>query len=239
MEVLNTFTPFPRLPQELRLKIWQATMEPRLVCIKWSPRLSQCITPDTPTILQVTHESREEGLKTYRPSFATISSSRPVVYANLSLDTVSFEWETANAYINHFCQGSLKIALKEVKFLTLSNSEFENALHDRLYCLLDEFSELEELLVSGCAETPDRTLVSRPELEEDIKTNIFPAGPNENSDSVPTLVCLDRGYHCPSHWWFKQCNEWCPRQMGRGIELFEKPDWMSIVSSINDGATPS
>jgi len=239
METLNTFTPFSRLPQELCLKIWQATIESRIVRIRWSPQLTQCITPDNPTILQVTHESRKEGLKTYRPSFATTSSSRPVVYANLSFDTISFDWETATEYLNHFCQGSLKTALKQVKFLTLSNTEFENALHDRLHCLLDEFSELEELHVSGCSESPERPLIVRPELEQDIKTHIFPAGPDENSDSMPTLVCLDRGYQCPSHWWFKQCNEWCPRRMGRGIEQFEKPDWVSIVSSINDAATPS
>jgi len=117
----------------------------------WSPQLTQFITPDNPTILRVTHESREEGLKTYRPSFATTSFSRPVVYANRSLDTVSFDWEIANECIKHFsCRWSLRTALEKVKFLTLSNTQFENVLHNWECCLLDKFSELEELHVSGC-----------------------------------------------------------------------------------------
>ncbi|KAE9380141.1 hypothetical protein N431DRAFT_432430 [Stipitochalara longipes BDJ] len=234
MDNFNTFTLFPKLPQELRLKVWQSTVEPRIVRIKWSQQLSQCTTLDNPIILRISHESREEGLKTYRPAFATISASQPVIYANFSLDTVDFDWETAYGQLSYFTHGELKTALKAVKSLTIHKLEFEHQLEEPWISLLAEFSELDTLIVSGCAEDPERPLISKPEvMEEDIKTTIFMAGENENSDSMPMLVCLDRGIECPRHWWFKQCNEWCPRRMGRGLEEFEKPDWLSIVSSVD------
>jgi hypothetical protein len=130
-------------------------------------------------------------LKTYRPSFATASTSRPVVYVNF----------------------------------TIHKDDLEHQLEKPWISLLSEFSELEVLLVSGCAESPERLLISKPlAMEEDIKTTIWGAGPDEKSDSMPMLVCLDRGYECSKHWWFKQCNEWCPRRMGRGTEEFGKPD---------------
>jgi hypothetical protein len=237
MEALNTFTLFPRLPQELRLKIWQSTIDPRIVHIKWSRLLSQCVTPDNPIILQVSRESREEGLKTYRPSFATTSSSTPVVYANFSLDTVSFDWDTVYGRLSHFISGDLKAALKQVRSVTIHKIDFENQLEEPWASVLAEFSELEKLLVSGCAEAEELPLRANPAaMEEDIKTHIFPAEPDENSDSMPTLVCLDQGYKCPAHWFFKQCNEWCPRRMGRGTEEFEKLDWFSILRSVGDVA---
>jgi hypothetical protein len=225
MSTLNTFTSFPRLPQELRLKIWQSTIEPRIVRIHWSRQLSQCSTQNNPIILQVSHESSEEGLKTYRPSFATTSTSRPVVYVNFTLDSVSFEWETAYGLLGNFTHGELKVALKAVNSLTIHKDDLEHQLEEPWISLLSEFSELKALLVSGCAESPERPLISKPlAMEEDIKTTIWGAGPDEKSDSMPMLVCLDRGYECPKHWWFKQCNEWCPRRMGRGTEEFGKPD---------------
>jgi hypothetical protein len=234
MDTSKTFTLFPQLPQELRLKVWQSTIEPRIVRIKWSAQLSQCTTPDNPIILRVSHESREEGLKTYRPAFVTASASRPVVYANFLLDTVDFDWETAYGQLSHFIHGELKTALKAVKSLIIRKLDFEVELAEPWISLLAEFSELETLIVSGCAEDPDRPVISRPEqMEEDIKITIFMAGEHENSDSMPKLVCLEKGYECPKHWWFKQCNEWCPRRMGRGLEEFEKPDWLSIVSSVD------
>jgi len=92
------------------------------------------------------------------------------------------------------------------------------------------------------AKSPERPLVVRPELEQGLKTHVFPDCLDEISDSMPTLVCLDRGYQCPSHWWFKQCNEWCPRRMSwvrRGTPLPERPAWMNIIRIINEAARPS
>lgn len=205
--------------------------------IKWSQLLSKCTTLDNPIILRVSHESREEGLKTYQPAFATTPGSQPVVYANFSLDTVDFDWETAYGQLSHFTHGELNTALKAVKSLIIHKPAFERELEEPWRSLLAEFSELEVLIVSGCAADPDRPLISKPEvMMEDIKSTIFMAGKNEDSDAMPKLVCLDRGYQCPKHWWFKQCNEWCPRRMGRGLVKFEKPDWLSIVSSVDNVA---
>lgn len=237
MDTFQVFKQFPRLPQEIRLKIWRATIEPRVVRIKWSSQLLQCVTPDNPTILQVSHESREEGLRTYRPSFDTTNSSGPIVYANFSLDTVCFDWVTAYRHLNQFRRGELKGSLKQTRSLSISKVDFKAEMAEPWVSLLAEFSELEVLIVSGCTESRERPPLVTPDvqhsLEHDIKTHIFAAGSDENSDSMPTLVCLDRGYECLQHWWFKQCNEWCPRRMGRGKDEFEKPDWISILSSLD------
>ena len=71
-----TFTPFPKLPIELRFKIWEYfnQSEPRYVEVKilppaindltWSVPKFQSLTP-TPVILHVCHEGRQVGLKRY------------------------------------------------------------------------------------------------------------------------------------------------------------------------------
>ena len=112
-------------------------------------------------------------MKTYRPSFATISTSRSVVYVNFTLDSVSFEWETAYGLLRNFTHGELKAALKAVKSLTIHKDNLEHQLEEPWICLLSKFSELEVLLVSGCAKSPERPLISKPlAMEEDIKTTI-------------------------------------------------------------------
>lgn len=205
--------------------------------IEWSPYLSQCTTPDNPIILRVSHESREEGLRTYRPAFATTPGSKPVVYANFSLDTVDFDWVIPNSQLSHFTHGELNTALKDVKSLTIRDVFLQLELVESWRSLLAEFSELEVLIVSNCLAEPDRPLISNPEaMEEDIRTSIFMAGEDENSDAMPKLVCLKSGYECSTHWWFKQCNEWCPRRMGRGSGESEKPNWLSIFSSVSNAA---
>lgn len=96
----STFHPFLKLPLELRLAIWNLSIEPRYVNIKWSGKHRRCLSTNTknsvPSLLHTCRESRYEGLKTYTlcfgrtPEFASI-------YFSYELDAAYFLWESFGA----------------------------------------------------------------------------------------------------------------------------------------------
>jgi hypothetical protein len=98
---LDQFTLFPKLPLELRNKIWQiAAFEPRAIDLDCgSGRSGLSILrnqPKIPPILQATYESRQEGLRYYTPCTERSPSWRPrpspwmiserTVYVNFAVD---------------------------------------------------------------------------------------------------------------------------------------------------------
>lgn len=96
---LTTFTLFPRLPSELRLKIWGYILhQPRLIKVitnrkHWRDPYASAgwtapFTP-TPVALHVCSESRSEALKTYELTFGSPFAS-PRVYIDYSIDTIRF-----------------------------------------------------------------------------------------------------------------------------------------------------
>ncbi|KAF8855984.1 hypothetical protein BDZ45DRAFT_804489 [Acephala macrosclerotiorum] len=106
---LETFHPFPKLPVELRLKVWKfVSFLPRIVDV-WSKNFSikcydyrEALIPHymftrspPPAILQICRESRNEALKHYTLDFAAerdegayVVSSKPRIYINWKVDTV-------------------------------------------------------------------------------------------------------------------------------------------------------
>jgi hypothetical protein len=68
---LSKFTLFMKLPQELRLKIWRHTFEPRKIVIRVESDASFCPNAhyQHPIALQICSESREEALKWYKVYF--------------------------------------------------------------------------------------------------------------------------------------------------------------------------
>jgi hypothetical protein len=173
---MSTFTLFPTLPIELRLKIWRFTLPgPRNVGIKirfkdngfggWMSRPS---TPPPPTALQICHESRAEALKTYILSFGT-TAYPPTIYFNYEIDTLCFgdgphalslgkereEGIRASDYLLNLWVGksnypgrqSKAILAGTVRFLTLDADE---SIYGRAYFCWEEirrFEGLEELLI--------------------------------------------------------------------------------------------
>jgi hypothetical protein len=97
----EVFTCFPRLPLELRLKVfWRTLPGPRIVRLVFKERdysynnrsgvLSDMESYATiPVILHVCKESREEALRQYQLQFA-IGSHLPNVYFNFKIDTLYF-----------------------------------------------------------------------------------------------------------------------------------------------------
>lgn len=65
-----TFHLFPRLKPELRLEVWDAIMEPRLVDIRISDRTGTPVTrAQTLQVLHVNCESRKHALLKYKAIF--------------------------------------------------------------------------------------------------------------------------------------------------------------------------
>ncbi|RFU78378.1 hypothetical protein TARUN_3900 [Trichoderma arundinaceum] len=90
---MSTFHPFPRLPLELRARIWGLTAHPRLVHVRVKKHESRpfgvvCVTSPTPPppVMQVCQESREYG--PYRRAF-TIGSEARYLWVNFESDMIS------------------------------------------------------------------------------------------------------------------------------------------------------
>jgi hypothetical protein len=107
MEIVKatTFTLFPKLPSELRLKIWRlAAPGPRTVPVEYrmkydtfeGKRVSTFSgwrsSDPVPVILHICHEARDEALKSYQPAFGSYFQ-QPKIYINFDIDTVLFGME--------------------------------------------------------------------------------------------------------------------------------------------------
>jgi hypothetical protein len=80
---LTEFHPFPRLPSELRLKIWKLNMPgPRVVELRYSKKIYHAISPtSTPALLHVCREVRflylETRVSNLRQMFAVVLEHSP------------------------------------------------------------------------------------------------------------------------------------------------------------------
>lgn len=76
----STFTCFPSLPPEIRLKIWEYLIQPRVIlaaCIdsrfqdeKHAQIAQRPTRPATPVLLHINHETRSLALRHYEPAFS-------------------------------------------------------------------------------------------------------------------------------------------------------------------------
>ena len=90
----DTFTLFPKLPPELRIKIWSFALEPRVVEIdehtstramgKWTYDYGRCGKP--PSLLQVNAEARSIAMSSHRLSFFNVVGGP--TYFNFEKDTL-------------------------------------------------------------------------------------------------------------------------------------------------------
>ncbi|CZR63584.1 uncharacterized protein PAC_13481 [Phialocephala subalpina] len=96
---LDTFTCFPKLPVELRLKIWKyaSRNEPRTINLHVRTGYRDGVQPSAPGILEACHESKEEALQYYTPCWEIVEkmlrrkgdrreSASRVVYVNFDID---------------------------------------------------------------------------------------------------------------------------------------------------------
>ncbi|PKX93384.1 2EXR domain-containing protein [Aspergillus novofumigatus IBT 16806] len=92
---MAAFRLFPHLPFELRAQIWQLTVEPRTVEVRVKKVdglrgkiLHVTSSTPVPTVLQVCHEARNQGL--YQQAFKFPSGVKPqYVWVNFEIDMIS------------------------------------------------------------------------------------------------------------------------------------------------------
>ncbi|QSZ34903.1 hypothetical protein DSL72_007764 [Monilinia vaccinii-corymbosi] len=86
---LTTFTLFPFLPKELRVKIWKlAAREPRIVHITYDhPTESLVSLSPAPALLASCGEARDELKSSFQRLFLPNSACGAVIYINLDVDT--------------------------------------------------------------------------------------------------------------------------------------------------------
>lgn len=77
---------FSDLPTEIRLKIWRTLCNyERVVCVQGLVSITS--RTNTPTVLHINHESREEGLRVYKVVFQSPQN----IYFNPAIDTLYFK----------------------------------------------------------------------------------------------------------------------------------------------------
>ncbi|KAK0121885.1 hypothetical protein ONS95_010163 [Cadophora gregata] len=81
-----TFTPFPRLPTELRFKIWKVLFRPRRVILWYRGRQP---SDDQEQYILVNREARQDFLENYARHFIEYDGKRGY-YLNFNLDSICF-----------------------------------------------------------------------------------------------------------------------------------------------------
>lgn len=217
------FTPFPRLPVELRLKIWEMGVGSRTVHIEWSRQRRQCVSPDVPDVLHVSREAREEGLKTLQLAFNT--GTEAPIYFDFERDAACFQWQSFGRRPGEHVM-MLKEDCRRIKYMVMDASV---RLSDGLE--LVNFESLKELQVVGCANQVSDVIGDDPLVECAFRPWVRSILPGKKMYTVPMLRCVDQGVRCRDHWWFEAWNEKCARGAGAAKEVC---CWQVMFTVVND-----
>lgn len=144
--MLTTFSRFMELPKELRLQIWNISIEPRLVPYNAVSARRSRLQIDSPIqpLLHVCHESRTEALKIYHltnePPYLIISPKDTVLWIRyggprtFGFDAQRLQRKAAMRYIQH-----LALSIKFWNRIT-TDPGYEN-----LYCTIRMSEDLKRL----------------------------------------------------------------------------------------------
>ena len=221
MDSPPTFRYFRNLPLELQNKIWTAATSERIVSVKWSSQSKQWVSPEqAPAILQVSKQTRAEGLKAYKPSFGTTSRSSSVVYFDFERDTALIYWDTNPASAVESFPDSAK-----VQYLMIEASVLSAQLEDNMDALRG-FTNLREFKISNC-----RSILCHAEHELGEFPVQFVGG--GAGGLVPMLTCVGHP-RCRRHWWFSDWNVRVARKRVESwVDLFMSTRLMAMMEIQN------
>lgn len=147
------FLPFRHLPKELRLRIYNLSIQPRVITIKIPKVVGARQIANIPALLHVSQEARSEALRTYTLLLGTAAAPAKI-YVSLKLDTIyipgncdtnydkmSFE------YLHNIIPLQTMHLVKHLALDCLSGSGSSGRLHEIFSQLLlvSHFETLEEL----------------------------------------------------------------------------------------------
>jgi hypothetical protein len=128
------FTLFPKLPPELRLRVWSfALLVPRTVTISQVHKYKNTVNEKTghwyntisfhlraislvPGVPQASHESREQGLKVLKPVFPKLMNNKPFHF-NFDIDQLCFISSGAISCFNNMKYLYFEAGEKEIEIL--------------------------------------------------------------------------------------------------------------------------
>ena len=156
------FSLFQNLPFELRLKIWNLAIQPRVILCRKRSR------PEVPALLQVCRESREEGLRHYQIHYWE-PNNKLAVYFNVELDTL-FGTSTSLHDTDYALESlSKNPAISQVHHLAISWAFWErmwaHPIYDDLYNRIRENKNLKTVIIVWHRASVLRT--DQPKLVED------------------------------------------------------------------------
>ena len=151
----GTFTLFPKLPEELRLYIWNVVKEPRVVEVRFQldgRKNKHKYFAEQPVLLHVCRESRIEALKRYENAFPSRWAMKRVRSNNPESNNVHFDFDIDILFIG--CARGVKqipIFLKHHKTNHLTRVQrvaTPDSNHGDLAKMIAKFSGLRELMVT-------------------------------------------------------------------------------------------
>jgi hypothetical protein len=172
----STFTCFPRLPTELRLKIWRHAQPVRFLEISLHEvaRFSTRFAP--PTILSINRESREEALKSYQIFELDLfwgfdpKATRTITYKfifNRDRDTIYLSTRSCG----HVLHEDVNRVFDRIRGLSLRSLAVEDSIAydvDKFGWKLLKLETVEELVVvAPYGDRPGHTELLEPDVEDD------------------------------------------------------------------------
>jgi len=149
---LSKFELFPKLPIELRLKVWKLSMPgPRRVDVRFlsdGRRGDHEFTAEMPVLLHVCQESRNEVLKKYEVIFKHPKALNQC-YFNFELDTLHMLYSSCSQKYQFVAKSKSPDSIKKVQKLAIDgvscSTFFQRSSGSHGKALILEFQNLKEL----------------------------------------------------------------------------------------------
>ncbi|KAB8294996.1 hypothetical protein EYC80_006945 [Monilinia laxa] len=184
----QSFAFFSQLPVELRLMVWNYSISPRIIKVRYNYARNSCISKDVPPLLLVSREARAEALQRYEQSFGTRTKLKSAIYFNYELDTVFFDWKSfRDNYVSNCMRYEECHRIKRIRVLDKNLELLVNNQMRDLYA----FTGLEEVSISGYL----RKGLESKEDPEHVTFRLRVRGGLDytnltNGRMIPQLVCL-------------------------------------------------
>lgn len=116
---LTSFPLFPKLPTEIRLMVWNFSLEGRTVEIKWTESRGFFSRVPTPIALRVCQDSRDAVKSKYPLSFGNVIYKPSTVF-NYALDTLYIDQDVQHQAL-HFLASLSAEEISQIKHLAIDS----------------------------------------------------------------------------------------------------------------------